>query len=193
MKKGYVPGPGEFESWLGDFLKKQIDFQESLNVVRNNSEGRIWLIGGSVYRALLFGDYSQSKDFDFVVDRASSEEELFVPAKYWPRINRFGSVNLVAPDRNIDLIELGRILQITKKGLEPRIENFVFNTPLNIQSISYEVGSGKLIGRGIEAIRERTIRINDLEMANEMARMYGKSIEELMKKKAMELDFDFVM
>ena len=66
------------------------------------------------------------------------------------------------------------------------------HTPFNIYSIAYDI-SDKLIrvSEGMKAIKERVVRVNDLEMAKETAKIYNRPLEELIKRKAVQLDFSY--
>ena len=175
-----------------DLIEQNEGYQEALQVVQNNSSGGIWLIGGAVYRTLMFGDCEQAKDFDFIADIVSRDEELFVPAKYWVGRNRFNGLKFVASDIEIDLAALSDVYHICKKRVGVTIENYMKYVPFNIHSIVWDVTEQKIMGDvGIGAMEERILRVNDLEMAEDMAERYGMSVRSALEKKAMELDFDY--
>ena len=58
---------------LTGLLGRDEEYTGALKVAQNNSEGRIWLIGGAVYRKLLFGDCEQAKDYDFIVEEIHND------------------------------------------------------------------------------------------------------------------------
>jgi len=175
---------------LTELFEGDEDYLSALRVAKNNSEGGVWLIGGAVYRTLLFGDCDQAKDYDFVVEEI--HKDLWVPGRYQATRNRFGSVKLVSLTGEMDLILLRNIYQIKSRDLKPEIDNFLKGVPLNIHSIVYDVGQQKVIGDvGIAAIKEKVVRVNDFEMAEYRAKMLGVSVKDLLEQKAMELAFDY--
>lgn len=183
----------EYGVWFSDFLGNQRDYQEALKIVRNNSQGNIWLIGSSVPRAILFGDWNQSKDFDFIVEGVVDEDGFYLPANYGYRRSRFGGLKLISSgNENIDLIVLKDVFHIKERKVKPTIENYLSGVPFNIHALAWDVADGKLIGNaGIRALQERVVRVNDLGMAENMAKMYGVSVRYLLEKKAGEFDFSF--
>jgi len=170
------------------------DYQAALRIVKNNSEGRIWLIGGAVYRTLLFGDCDQAKDFDFIADYVRDDCDLFVPEGYSISRTGMGGLRLYSSNDSIDIVTLKDVFQIKSRGLEPSIKNYLSGVPLNIQSIVWDVGRRQIRGEiGIKAIGDRVLRVNDLEMAMNRAISKGMSIKQMLEEKAMELDFDYEM
>jgi len=61
-------------------LKANPNFNEIISIVKNNSKGNIFLVGGTISRTLaseLYGGKQKNQDFDFVVDVLN--EDLKVP------------------------------------------------------------------------------------------------------------------
>ena len=173
-------------------IEQNEDYHGALQIVRNNSSGGVWMIGGAVYRTLMFDDCEQAKDFDFIADIIRNDRGLFVPAKYWARRNRFGGLKFVASDVEIDLAALSDVYHICKKRVGVKIGNYLKYVPFNIHSIVWDVSEQKIFGDvGIKAMADRVLRVNDLEMAEDMAERYGMTVQEALEKKAMELDFDY--
>ena len=59
-------------------LRESDEFEIAADIVRKNAHGKIWVIGGFVYRTLterLYGRSSNVKDFDFVVEEAAQKGE----------------------------------------------------------------------------------------------------------------------
>ena len=63
----------ELEEQVTDFIGITRDFYEDIvELVKNNSEGEIFLVGGTVSRTLasaLYGGNQKNQDFDFVVEK----------------------------------------------------------------------------------------------------------------------------
>lgn len=77
-------------------IKSRLEFAESLDVVRRNSSGRIWLVGGFVYRTIasqLYGLPEPESDLDFVVENPVLEFDL--PNGWRVDSNRYGNPKLV--------------------------------------------------------------------------------------------------
>jgi hypothetical protein len=172
------------------FASQKPEFREAVDLVQQNSEGNVWLVGGYVCRGIIqelysipMGDY----DFDFVVEM---EKEIVLPESWKKKVNSYGNPKLVGLDYEIDYIPLNNIHSIQRRGLKPTIENFLSGTPLTIQSIAYDVANGEVIGEaGMKAIEMRTVAINNPEQAQHRAQLKGKTIEELVIEIAAQFDF----
>jgi len=80
------------------------------------------------------------------------------------------------------------------RKLRPTIIHFLTGVPFNIQSVIFDCDNQKVTGRktGIDAINNKTLRLNNPEIAKIDAKMKGTTIEDLLKKKAEELGFSYV-
>ncbi len=164
---------------LENVLKKSLSgsrlYQEILGIVRQNSKGRIWLIGGWVYRTLAHNLYdceSPIKDFDFIV------EKIKIPLQFlrgWQETKtNFGSPRLKKDNVCIDIVPLNNIYFIKNQSLEPNIENFLNGTPLTIQSIAFDVTDQILIGNiGIKSILNKTVGVNNQKEYDYAKSIYG--------------------
>ena len=180
----------ELAEQLRELLEKNECYQEALKIVKSNFHGKVWLIGGAVYKTLLFKNCNQTKDFDFIVE--SPNKEIVLPEGWRIKNNRFGTLKFVSEMKEIDFVPLKEVIHIKSKGLEATIENYLAYTPLNIHSIAYDIKKKKLLGEiGIAALEEKVIRVNDFEMASKMVGKYGISLREMLKNKAQELGFDY--
>jgi len=167
-------------------------YREALEVVRINCSGKIWLFGGFIYRNLVkavYGKDSVSKDFDFIVEKLN--ENLVVPDGWNLRRTRFGSPGMRGKSE-IDIVPIYNVHAIRKKNLDCKIENYLWGVPLNIHNFVYEVDSRELFGEaGINSILEKVVRVHNLEMALDAARIYSTSVNEMIRKKAEELEFNY--
>jgi hypothetical protein len=168
------------------------EFIESANIVRNNSRGSIWLIGGYVYRSVinqLYGiSVSADVDFDFIVENLVEPFDL--PGNWNVDINSYGNPKFKGPLFEIDLIPLGNIHSIQRRGIEPTIENFLTGTPLTVQAIALDLLKGEVIGEiGIQAISSRTVGINNEQQARHSAILKGKTVHSLIQDVANSLNF----
>ena len=161
-------------------------------IVRQNSNGKIWLVGGAVYRNLIreiYGGKEAKTDFDFIVEE---EKEVITLPENWARLeNHFGNPKLVGKFE-IDFVPLKKVYSIIRRSLEPLIENYLNCVPLNIHSIAYSIDDRRIVGEiGRKSLEERVVRINDLEMAREAAKKYVISVNNLIKEKAEDIGFGF--
>ena len=63
-----------------DLILKDKNYLETLKIVKNNSSGKVWLIGGAVYGYLLFGKNANVKDYDYLVK--NQNEAVVIPNGY---------------------------------------------------------------------------------------------------------------
>lgn len=192
-----------YSSILEDFLRDSGEFHEAHDIARRNSRGRIWLIGGFLYRNVIKAIYEGIKgpeliDIDFLMENTTKEKDVYVPSGWNLKVSEhYGNNYLMREDGKvrIDLNFLPSFHPIISRKLRPRLIHFFTTTPLDIQSIAYDL-TDKKIGitgeRGIKAIKRRVVRINNLEEAKFVAReIMGITIEDLVKRKAEELGFKY--
>ncbi len=174
-------------------LSQDEKYPEILDLIKQNSAGNIWIIGGLVYKTIagfLQGITPQIKDYDFVVEQ--SIPEIIVPKSWRVKPNSFG--NLKFTNRKIgtkvDLVSLWRVYQIYERGLEPEISNFLSGVPFNIHSIAFNTTNLRIIGNiGIRALEERVVRVYDSEMARLYAQRYRTTVASLLHRKSEEIGF----
>ncbi|MDP3992227.1 MAG: hypothetical protein Q8P79_01825 [Nanoarchaeota archaeon] len=204
----------KFTEIFEEFLKTHQEFQEVFEIAKRNSRGRgkrqhgrIWVIGGFVYRPIIKSIYPELKvsepsqiDIDFLIERSPPERDLYLPEDWNPKITEYGNLYLVKDNMRIDLNYLRNFHSIIRRGLKPEFGHFFTGTPMDVQSIAYDLTdkSAGVTGKiGIEAIRDRIVRINNLEEAQYEARNISESlkkdftIEDLVMQKAKELDFGY--
>ncbi len=167
------------------------EFKESIEIVKSNSKGNIYLIGGFVCRSIIQEMYgtpvSKDVDLDFIVEE---EQPISLPDGWSMDVNSYGNPKLIGPKYEIDYIPLKSIHSILRRGLEPTIENFLSGTPLNVQSIVYDVTNNKVIGDiGIKSIMDKIISVNNKEQAEHSANKKGVSVEEFVKDIAGQFNF----
>ncbi len=184
-------------NYLDIFLKeadKHPEFKEAKEIVEKNSEGNVWLIGGFVYRNIvseLYGTEKPKIDLDFIVEKPIKKFNL--PEDWFISKSRMGSPKLVGPNFDIDFVPLDNLYSVKMFNLEPTIETFLSTTPLNVQSIAYDMDNNKLIGeKGIWAIKNKLI----IPTENKQIRDYVKEKKEMpfldyLKKYAQELNFNY--
>lgn len=137
-----------------------------------------FFVGGEVY----------NYDIDFIVEERN--DTLKEISGWQIQTNNYGSQNYVRDDNKMSFTDIRKTIRVS--GLKnPTIEEFIKETPLNIQSIAYKLEENKIIGeKGIEAILSKTIKINNVEQANFYAKRKGKDLAEIIKEKEKELNFN---
>ncbi len=197
----------EFTEIFEQFLKAYPNFSEISEIARRNSramgrggQSRIWIIGGFVYRPIirhLYGEIPEPPqiDIDFLIERGPASQDRYKPKGWDDKITEAGYFYLEKEKMRLDLNYLYSFHSITSRLFaRPRFRHFFTGTPMDIQSIAYDL-TDKNVGvigkRGIDAIKARTVRINNFDEANFEAEKRGISIEELVKKKAEELCFSY--
>ncbi len=182
------------KKFTGIFLKaieKSPEYHEALDIVKKNSSGNIWVVGGFVYRTIASGLYGLPKpncDIDFIVQKEAAEIEL---QDGW-RIekNSFGNLKFVNNGRSIDYVPLNKVFSIIKRGITPTIENYLTGVPLNIQSIAYDIREKMIIGElGIKALDRKIIKVNNLKFAEHAAQKKNTYSAAMVRKTAESLGF----
>lgn len=164
---------------LGNLLRKHLSenkiYLEALDVVKGNSNGKVWLIGSGAYKTLLnllYGGSYEVKDWDFIVTK------ITVPLKLengWTAgETKHGNPKLKKGDFVIDLIALDNIHSIKERDLEPKIANYLSGAPLSIQSIAFDVDEKELLGElGIQSILTKSVGVNNKEEYDYAVNIYG--------------------
>ena len=183
---------------LLDIVKERIledeGFKEALEITRINSSGKIWLIGGFLYKNLvdaLYGTCSKpAKDFDLIVEKAN--KRIVLPVGWKKKMNNFGNPRFFNGELEIDFIPLESIYYIKRNKLEPRIENFLVGVPLNIHFLVYDIFKKEIFGDiGIKALEEKVVKVYNKKMADCCARKYNKTADAMVKEKAEALGFKY--
>lgn len=177
----------EFEPYLKDPM-----FLEVFDLVNRNSNGKIWLFGGYLYRnliAALYGRKPYSYDIDFIVEERN---EMLENVTGWNiKVNSYGVENYERMTNRTSITDIRKVVRV--EGLKNfTIEEVITGTPLNIQSIAYDLQENRIIGqRGIEALRAKLIKVNNIAQAKFYAERKGKELKDIVIEKAEELGFDY--
>ncbi len=170
-------------------------FDGALQIVKENSlDGRIWLIGGFVYRNLvnsLYGKGSLIKDIDFIIEKPKTLIEL--PKGWKAEKNRLGNPKFREERSSftIDFVPLEKVHGLLPQDYPPSIKDYLRLAPLNLGSLAYDVDAKNLIGgEGILGIMQKSISVNNLETALAQAKRNNTTINEIITQKAKELGFE---
>lgn len=186
-----------FERSLVDY-----PFDEFLDIAKHHSEGRIWIIGGFVYRNIIKEHYGtpyekRPIDIDFLVEEYA--EDITRPKGWELGSTSVGDLSFSKGDEyEIALNGLVNFHSITSRDFPEEIQSFYSGTPLNIQSISYDCEERVVEGEfGIDAIERRVIEVNYIKEAQweaeRISKKIGKpfSVNDLIRRKADELRFEY--
>jgi len=164
-------------------------------LVRENSSGKVWLLGGFLYKNIIHSLYGEIPpyefDFDFVVE---AKRGALLPAPDWTIVrNTYGHESYEGSRHKIGIIDLR--VAIRASGHKPRnIHEFIAETPFNVQSIAYNVVSRDLIGRrGKLAIRHKVLAVNFRPQAEYYAQLKHRPLHDIAAEKAAALRFKFVL
>jgi hypothetical protein len=167
-------------------IEENKEFQNALEIVNKNSQGKIWVMGSFVFRNIACALHNLPKpifdDYDFVVENIKKDVSLDVGQTF--KINSFGGLKISAGPINIDIWELRRTYLIEKLNLQPTIENCLKTTSLDIQSIVYDVQNKKVLGdSGINAILNKKISVNNLTNFKYYVAKRNITLEDYAKRK----------
>lgn len=190
----------EYEKAYKQEIRKDEMFEKVIEIGRKNSLGKLWIVGGYVYRKIIEKIYGNktSRDFD-VIDVDFLAEQLnmrqpYVPEGWELKITDYTNPYLVKDNYRVDLNDMRNFHSILVRNLSPRISHFFTGTPLNIESIAWDCDEKNIFGkRGIESISRRVVKVNNMKEAKYEAKKRGVSVEKLIRKKAEQLGFDFII
>ncbi|MBI2666720.1 hypothetical protein HYX13_03855 [Candidatus Woesearchaeota archaeon] len=180
-------------------LEKDSGYDEALEIARTNSSGKLWLVGGAVYRMIvaeLYQTPQKISDYDFLTEEIP--RPIFLPEGWNLSATIFGNPSFHAPGFELDLFPLSKSMHWDDLGkalsAEEQVESYFRRVPLNIQAIAYDVDDKKLMGEeGIKAITEKTVKVNCLKNLQEYLPKKGISLEEYISSKAEGLGFVVVV
>ncbi len=167
-------------------------FEEALDMIKKNSSGKIWLIGGFLYKNLvaeLYGTCKKpAKDIDLIVEKAN--KKLILPTGWKKETNTFGNPKLFNERIEIDFIPLDKMYYIKKYKLKPCINSHLESVPLNIHYLVYDIFNNEIIGDiGIRALEKKVVSAYNLEMLKYGAKKYNTTVNDMIKEKADALGF----
>jgi len=210
------------ESYLTElfqsYSKKSEVFEESFELIKKISEGKVWLMGSFLYGNLTKLQYDNLditkqfyRDIDFIVERLKKDINVKDIAKGWEiHFTSYGSTSFVKSGRSVDLNCLLNFLPATISKLQnPGISDILDYAPLTIQSFAYDCDEKEIVSKqsGISALEKKIIRINNelgavlgsyrkLREENKNDALYKPTEEEIINKinsfleiKAKELNF----
>ena len=170
------------------------EYRQALMLVCMNSKGPIWLMGGAVFRLLaniMHGTpLSANHDYDFLVETLE-KKFFFREDEGWRlELNHYKNPKFVKSGLSVDVVPLATVDSITRRKLEPTIENFLTGTPFTIQSVVWNCTTRKLMAyAGIRALESKTVAVNNPIQAGFRAERKNITIEQDIRKFADELGY----
>ena len=189
----------EFARYFLEGIKKDPKFILALEIVRKNSSGKIWVIGGAVYKTIiseLYGyEIKREPDYDFIVEKVA--DELFVPEGGEVFVSGGGNPRIVFDDVQLDIVPLDNAVSSRDKprlngmNVDEKLRSYFRRVPLSVQAIVFDMKDKNLFGDvGLESIRDKKIRIIDkLELESYCSR-HKISCERYIDKKVGCLGFE---
>lgn len=187
------------EKKLSNLLTKRLEAhplwdQIKSEIILPNSEGKVWLIGGTVSRVLceeLYGTKMDEFDFDFICEGLT--KKITAPEGWRVIHTKFDNPTFVKGPTSVDLWPLSDQNWIKSNNLPPTIENFFAGVPFTIQAMAYDIREERVIGEaGIAALLAREFRVNNIKTAQAMATRKDTTIDKRMESKAKSMGFTFV-
>ena len=175
-------------------LKKYLPqkYLAALDIVKQNSQGAIYLIGGAVYRTIareLHGTTQTPHDFDFLVE--TTNQSLTAPEGWAIQTNRYGNPKFTHEKLTVDLVPIRTIHSIISRKLDPTLENYLKGTPFDIQSIAYDTKNDRVIGKdAFDSLDSKIVNINNYAEAFHAAEKKGHT-GSLSYLRAMAKSLDF--
>jgi hypothetical protein len=176
-----------------DYIMRQPETGDVMGIALLNSDptGRIWLIGGTVYRTLAHFMHKIDLpvcDWDFIVEKPI--DNINLPEDWEDIGNQFGTHKFTNGKTTVDFIPLNRVSSIVRRELKPNIGNYLEGVPLTIQSIAYDIKRDIIVGgAGIYALKTRTVRILNRREAEIGAKLKKTSLDRYLIEKAQDLEF----
>jgi hypothetical protein len=183
----------DFTKYFMRNTKNNAELCEGIEIIRKNSQGKIWLMGSFVYKNIASAMYGIPKpevDLDFLVEHPVGSFSL--PKGWSVETNRHGNPKFVNGEKKIDYVPLKSLYSINFRELEPTIDNFLIGTPFTIQSMIYDIEKQNVIlsEQGLDALLRRVVQVQDPYLASYAAVKKGKTVNEMIQKKAEELQFE---
>lgn len=188
----------ELAEKFGYFIRNDKAYQPIQKIVMDNSKrGGVWLIGGYVYRNLIklvYGTngHKQPKDYDFLVEEP--KKEMILPFGWIRKKTMFGSPKFfrIWDFTRVDVVPLANVHVFHGEKNKSDINTYLNGVPLNVQSIAYNLRTGRIEGNaGLESIEKRSVSIMSREKLEEAVRMRkDMTVEKYIQESADSLGFN---
>lgn len=165
--------------------------------------GRIWLIGGQVYRRLaeqLYGTPCASlHDIDILYERRKAWEDLVVFDEWSLVKTGLGGARFQKGSIQIDAVSLDEAINPwdssprSTYSTEEKCVSFLSRAPLTVQSCMLDIGVGLVVGEvGLRAIQERRVDVYHEQECRARCARHNESIEDYCRHMRASLGFEEV-
>lgn len=181
------------------------NWDEVYDIARSNSKGKVWLVGGKLYRTLtevIFNTQAGAHgcDYDFITAKATWFNH--VPAKWYVVVNDdYGETKLnpYTTDKTEhawryfrngrQVLDLMTFSRATQAGFEPTLDGYFKSVPLDVQAVALDIESRQLLGHGLKSICRRVVGVNNLEQAEGAAKRASLTLSAFIEARALSLGF----
>lgn len=185
----------DFTALFRDAIKDDNVYYESLSIARMNTQGKIWVVGGFVYRTLaarLYGTPLAIKDMDFLAERLA--DSMVVPVGWTRSASTFGSPKFFRGGLFVDILPFDEIRIPMQMPGPPTIEEYLACVTLTVQAIAYDICEQRVIGDiGMQALRTKTVAYNMPKVNKEYFAKKGYTRESYIREKADGLGFRVIL
>src|SRR3972149_9427711 len=90
-------------------LERNPNSSEAIEIARRNSQGKMWIIGGFVYRNIIKEIYGETKeksfiDIDFLLENVSLERRrIYHPENWEMSLTRYGKLCFTKNNTSVDI------------------------------------------------------------------------------------------
>lgn len=165
------------------------DYKLCSDIIKKNTTGKIWLVGGIVSRLLIEELYNipqKEFDFDFLVEEVN--ENIILPKGWILKQKYHGNPTFIKDNLEIDIFPIKTHNYISSNNLSPTIDNFFKGVPYTIQAMAFDIEKQIIVGEtGIDALQKREYRVNNMQEARKMAERKGISVNDRITAKAKSL------
>lgn len=143
---------------------EQVPFKEIISIVRQATDGDVYLVGGFIYRTLISNIYQRNVmgcDLDFITTGKIKEKELAAFEEH-QKHDKYEGFRATHKGVKIDLCEMKNQYHIKKHNLLPTLKNYFDHVPLTIQAIAFDIKNKVIFEqKAFNAIKNQEIIINN--------------------------------
>ena len=182
-------------------IREDKEYQEAINIVlQNSAEGKVWAVGGAVFRNIVSNLYNSKKktvfDFDFITEIGLEMGKLNIPEKCKLTKTSFGDLRIIKEARQIDIWPLNKAVhssdqeRVSEMSTEEKLESYFKRVPLTVQAIAYDIKNKEITGKeGIKAILNKEIKVNNIKQCLNFCKNRRISIRNFIESRSGDLNF----
>ena len=192
----------EYVSMIESAISKDPLFEEALSIAELNSlGGKIWLIGGFLYKSLLHEKHGLKnliiKDYDFMLENQVPFEETKAPNGWNINQTYFGDARLTKGQKQVDIFPLDNACSflsdedLRNLPTQEKLDYYMLTSPFDIQAMVYDLYSKKIedVG-GLAAVEAKKISIIKLETCLDISKQRGITLEDYLVDKSRRMGIE---